>query len=134
VPVPELSPIRGVFITGSARNADIPPAIAWRTRIYPRWVTALAVSAPVLAEAPIALHSEVAQTQIPAYPPTAPGLVARAPLPGPQAEIPPPARSPGYDWEHGHWSWNGMQYLWQPGRYVDRPAAFATYMPGHWEQ
>jgi hypothetical protein len=27
-----------------------------------------------------------------------------------------------------------MQYLWQPGRYVDRPAAFALYMPGHWEQ
>ena len=57
------------------------------------WVTALAVSAPALAEAPVALHSEVAQPQIPAYPPTAPALVAPAPPPRPQTEIPPPAPS-----------------------------------------
>jgi len=30
--------------------------------------------------------------------------------------------------------WNGVQYLWQPGRYIERPAVSATYMPGHWEQ
>jgi hypothetical protein len=94
----------------------------------------LAVGTPALAGAPIALHSEVAQAQIPTCPPTAPALVAPAPPPSPQAEIPPPAPSPSYVWEPGHWSWNGMQYLWQPGRYVERPAVSATYMPGHWEQ
>ena len=50
------------------------------------------------------------------------------------AEIPPPAPSPSYVWEPGHWSWNGVQYLWQPRRYVERPAVSATYTPGHWEQ
>jgi hypothetical protein len=97
-------------------------------------LAALAVGTPALAGAPITLHSEVAQAQIPTYPPTAPALVAPAPPPSPQAEIPPPAPSPSYVWEPGHWSWNGMQYLWQPGRYVERPAVSATYMPGHWEQ
>src|SRR5437868_528939 len=74
-------------------------------------LAALAVSVPALAGAPLALHGEVAQAQIPA-----------------------PAPSPSYVWEPGHWSWNGMQYLWQPGRYVERPAVSATYTPGHWEQ
>ena len=97
-------------------------------------LAALAVSASALAGAPIALHSEAAQAQIPAYPPTAPALVAPAPPPGPEAEIPPPAPSPSYVWEPGHWSWNGVQYFWEPGRYVERPAVSATYVPGHWEQ
>lgn len=97
-------------------------------------LAALAFSAPALAGAPIVLHSEVAQAQMQAYPPTAPALVAPASPPGPEAEIPPPAPSPSYVWEPGHWSWNGVQYLWQPGRYVERPAVSATYVPGHWEQ
>ena len=96
-------------------------------------LAALAVSAPALAGAPIALNSEVAQAQIPPYPTTT-APVAPAPPPGPQTEIPPPAPSASYVWEPGHWSWNGMQYLWQPGRYVERPAVSATYTPGHWEQ
>jgi hypothetical protein len=95
---------------------------------------AAVVSATALAGAPIALHNEVAQAQIPAYPPATPALVAPAPPPSTQAEIPPPAPSPSYVWEPGHWSWNGVQYLWQPRRYVERPAVSATYTPGHWEQ
>jgi hypothetical protein len=41
-------------------------------------LVSLGVSAPALAGAPIALHSEVVQAQIPAYPPTSPALVAPA--------------------------------------------------------
>jgi hypothetical protein len=46
-------------------------------------LASLGVSAPALAGAPIALHSEVVQAQIPAYPPTSPALVAPAPPSGP---------------------------------------------------
>ncbi len=69
------------------------------------------------------------------------GAVARGPSivvptapPAPQSEIPPPAPSPTYVWEPGRWSWNGVQYLWNPGKYVERPTVSATYVPGHWEQ
>jgi WXXGXW repeat (2 copies) len=124
-----------VFITRSARNGDLPARDCVEDVMKRGFIlAALAVSASALAGAPIALHSEVAQAQIPAYPPTPPALVAPAPPPGPEAEIPPPAPSPSYVWEPGHWSWNGVQYLWQPGRYVERPAVSATYVPGHWEQ
>src|SRR5262249_30416384 len=97
----------------------------------------LAISAPALADPPIALHSditsyavaapgtpaatEVAQTQVPAYPPAPSIITAPNPPPPPQAETPPPVPSPSYVWEAGHWSWNGVQYIWQPGRYVEKP-------------
>ena len=41
---------------------------------------------------------------------------------------------PSFVWEPGHWYWNGMQYQWQPGRYIAKPTTTATYTPGHWEQ
>lgn len=101
---------------------------------------ALAVSAPALAQGPIPLHggpgqypaAEVAQAQVPAYPPAAPSATSPFPPPAAQSEFPPPAPSPSYVWEPGHWAWNGVQYVWQPGRYVERPAVSASFVPGHW--
>jgi hypothetical protein len=55
------------------------------------------------AERPIALDSEVAQAQTPPYPPTAPVLVAPAPPPGPQAEIPPPASTGAFRRGFRYW-------------------------------
>lgn len=108
-------------------------------------LVALAISGPALAEPPIALHgavppyvaaapglqppAEVAQAQLPGYPP----VIAPAPPPELRGEVPPPAPSASYIWQPGHWSWNGVQYFWQPGRYVERPAASANFVPGHWE-
>jgi hypothetical protein len=115
-------------------------------------VAALAISAPALAESPTLLHhgfatypeaapatqptTEVAQSQVPAYPPAATTTVVVAPTapPASQAETPPPAPAPNYVWEPGHWSWNGMQYIWQPGKYIERPTVSATFVSGHWEQ
>jgi hypothetical protein len=107
--------------------------------------TALAISAPALADSPISLHqgtaayptltpitppaSELAQAQIPAYP----SVALPFPPPAAQNEFPPPAPSPSYVWEPGHWSWNGVQFTWLPGRYVERPAVSASFVPGHWE-
>ena len=113
--------------------------------------TALAISAPALAESPTPLHSgfaqdagaavitqpttEVAQAQMPAYPPAAPTIViAPTAPPAPQTEIPPPAPTPSYVWEAGHWAWNGLQYIWQPGKYVEKPTVSATFVSGHWEE
>ena len=56
------------------------------------------------------------------------------PPPPPEVEVPPPAPSPTYVWEPGHWYWNGLQYHWQPGKYIVKPTEAATYKPGHWEQ
>ena len=96
-------------------------------------LTGVTIGAPALAEAPIALHptTQIAQALTPPFPP--PVTVPVAP-PNPQEEIPPPSPSPTYVWEPGHWSWNGMQYFWQPGKYLERPSAATTYVAGHWEQ
>jgi len=100
---------------------------------------ALTTGASAFAQAPISLHgsgptTEVAQAQAPLYPPAAPSIVVPTAPPAPQPENPPPAPSPTYVWEPGHWSWNGVQYFWNPGKYVERPTVSATYVPGHWER
>jgi hypothetical protein len=98
-------------------------------------MAALTTAAPALAEAPMSLHgagptTEIAQAQVPLYPPAAPSIVVPTAPPPPQAETLPPAPSPTYVWEPGHWSWNGVQYFWNPGKYVERPTVSATYVPG----
>jgi hypothetical protein len=62
--------------------------------------------------------------------------VPAAPQPPPptRAEIPPPAPSPRALWQFGHWSWNGRQFVWNPGQYVERPSPTASWIPGYWEQ
>jgi WXXGXW repeat (2 copies) len=110
-------------------------------------------SAPALAQSPIPLHRgsadypatslwtqpspEVAQAQVPAYPP-----VPVAPLPSPppagQTGVPAPAAAPSltpsYVWEAGHWAWDGYRYVWQPGRYVESAGAAASLVPGQWDR
>ena len=121
-------------------------------RVLVAGVAALAIAAPALADAPTPLHPDPGHSAAlpaadvlaqaypapPTYPPPAPppstATLAPTPPPPPQAETPPPAPSPSYVWEPGHWSWNGVQYQWQPGRYITKPTTTATYTPGHWEQ
>lgn len=62
--------------------------------------------------------------------------VALAPHPPPpeRAEIPPTAPSPQALWLVGHWSWDGVKFVWRPGRYVERPSSTANWLPGYWEE
>ena len=108
-------------------------------------IAALSTGAPALAQPPIPLHGgsvpglssagQVVQAQVPTYPPpTAVPMAAPPPPSAPQSEVSPPAELPSYVWEPGGWSWNGVQYAWEPGKYVERPAVPATLVPGHWEK
>jgi hypothetical protein len=76
-----------------------------------------AISAVVLA---LGIGSAVAQPPPP-----------NAPPPLRYEQVPPP---PGerFIWEPGHWHWNGVQYVWVNGHYVERRAHYGHYVPGHW--
>ena len=96
-------------------------------------VAMLTIGAPALADAPLSPHPlpQLAQAQTLPFPP--PVYVPTAP-PAPEPEFPPASPAPTYVWQPGHWSWNSIQYYWEPGKYVERPTASASYVPGHWEQ
>ena len=73
---------------------------------------------------------------VPAISAAAQNAFVAAPHPPPprRAEIPPPAPSPQVLWKYGHWRWNGQQYVWVPGLYVQRPSPTANWIPDYWEQ
>jgi WXXGXW repeat (2 copies) len=134
------------LVTGMAALAIGAPALAdTPTALHPDpGLAAPPAAADILAQAYPAPPS-YPPAPPPAYPfaaappaPTPPASstagLAPNPPPPPEAETPPPAPSPTFVWEHGHWYWNGVQYLWQPGRYIAKPTTTATYTPGHWEQ
>ena len=56
------------------------------------------------------------------------------PIPPPQVETVPPPPSAAVIWRPGHWHWNGVRYVWQPGRYVARPAHAVVWVNGAWVQ
>ena len=92
------------------------------------WVTALAVSAPALAEAPVALHSEVAQPQIPARPAsTAPGAVVLLLLPRRPQDGVGVRHHRSQLWEAGDRSWNARKILGRPGETLRKPARRERY-------
>jgi hypothetical protein len=96
-------------------------------------VAMLTIGAPTLADVatPLDPVTQIAQAQTLPFPPP---ITVPTPPPAPQPEFPPPPPSPTYVWQSGHWSWNGVQYFWEPGKYVERPTTSASYVPGHWEQ
>jgi hypothetical protein len=57
-------------------------------------------------------------------------VVAAAPPPPPVETI---AVAPaGQAWIHGHWSWDGLQFVWVPGHFMAVPVGFTIWEPGHW--
>ena len=53
--------------------------------------------------------------------------------PAPVVEaVPPPPAAPGYVWNPGYWSWDGVKYVWVPGRYVVAPFPHALWIGGKW--
>jgi len=63
-------------------------------------------------------------------------IVPVAPPPPPKEVIPvlPPERVEREHWQSGYWRWNGREYVWVPGRYVERPFKAAVWVPGHWDK
>lgn len=43
---------------------------------------------------------------------------ARPPEPTPRVESPSPAPSEGYSWVNGHYRWEGNEWVWVPGHWV----------------
>ena len=60
--------------------------------------------------------------------------VAQAPgaPPPDQMETPPPPPGATWLWKAGHWRLKHEQWVWEPGKYVERPAPAAVWVPGHW--
>jgi hypothetical protein len=57
------------------------------------------------------------------------GVVVGFAPPAPVVEVAPPPPAPGYVWQPGYWSWNGVQYVWVPGGYVVAPYVHAAWSP-----
>ena len=73
--------------------------------------------------------SAMAQLQAEVYVPEAP--------PPPRVEVVPVLPHERVErefWHPGHWRWNGHEYVWIAGRYVDRPRTGAVWVPGRWER
>ena len=67
-----------------------------------------------------------------APPPSQPATVVRVAPPPARYEAPPPAPSARVEWVPGRWRWDGHDYRWQEGRYVERPAGELRWIPGRW--
>jgi len=48
--------------------------------------------------------------------------------------IPPPPKGPPdqFTWDFGHWHWDGQDYIWIPGHYVERPYRSSHWVRGNW--
>ncbi|HEY1900499.1 MAG TPA: YXWGXW repeat-containing protein [Steroidobacteraceae bacterium] len=46
--------------------------------------------------------------------------------------VQPPLPAPGYLWTPGYWAWDGMDYYWVPGTWVEPPASDMLWTPGYW--
>ncbi|MBV9655329.1 MAG: YXWGXW repeat-containing protein [Acetobacteraceae bacterium] len=71
----------------------------------------------------LALTACAASYTAPAVPP----LVAE------RVPAPPPAPVP-LIWQPGHYIWDGAQYRWSPGRWVDRAGHGTLWQDGYWQR
>jgi hypothetical protein len=54
-----------------------------------------------------------------------------APPPLPEYDQ-PPIPADGDVWTPGYWSWNGYEYFWVPGTWVEPPQVGLLWTPGYW--
>jgi hypothetical protein len=61
-------------------------------------------------------------------------IVAPSPPPPPRYEVVPPPSRPAeiVQWRAGHWHWDGREYVWIAGEYIEKPRPAAVWVPGHW--
>jgi hypothetical protein len=129
-----------MFLHGTAPEFAVREAWrnAMRHGIRIAGVAALTISARALANAPLSLNDGASTIEIagPDACISAAGAVDRGPhsATGTAARNLTAAAFADYVWEPSRWSWDGVQYFWNPGKYVERPTVTATYVPGHWER
>lgn len=59
--------------------------------------------------------------------------IVNAPPPMPREYMPPKPTDQGVVvWVPGFWQWNGENYIWLRGAYVQPPIAGQNWTPGHW--
>lgn len=46
--------------------------------------------------------------------------------------VQPPLPAPGYLFVPGYWQWDGMDYYWVPGTWVEPPVDGMLWTPGYW--
>lgn len=54
------------------------------------------------------------------------------PIPPPRAEVLPPIPRERMVWQPGHWQWDGREYAWVGGRWIEHPVPGLQWAPGHW--
>ncbi|MGH7029545.1 MAG: hypothetical protein ACREE9_14500 [Stellaceae bacterium] len=144
-PPPPPLPAAAAVMPGQTLPPAPPPAVGMiapeQTPAYP-----LAAYPPTANAGPTPLtpyHSNYASPQYgsstePAMAPSSSGTMSAsmAPYapPPPRAETPPPPPSPLAMWQAGHWFWNGSQFIWTQGHYVERRSPTADWLPGSWQQ
>ena len=60
-------------------------------------------------------------------------VIAPRPPPPPRVEVIPARPGEVYVWHPGYWHWNGRDFVWIAGRYVERPHRRAQWVAEHWE-
>jgi hypothetical protein len=102
-------------------------AIPFR-RLMPAWL--------VLTMSALLLTACYSPSQSGYLPPADTAITApKAPPPAHQEEVPaaPPGPANYFVWDDGHWHWDGKDYVWIPGRYIERPYIGANWVPGRWD-
>jgi len=63
-------------------------------------------------------------------------IAPTAPPPMRVETVPPPPSEEARTmyWRPGRWMWDGTNWAWAAGQYVERPAPQANWEPGRWEQ
>jgi hypothetical protein len=72
-------------------------------------------AAPTLSQAQVSvgLSVNIAPPEIPVY-------------------VQPALPAPGYLWSPGYWAWDGSDYYWVPGTWVEPPSGGLLWTPGYW--
>jgi hypothetical protein len=108
-----------------------------RAKRIPRIFSAGAIAATALALAGSLAGCVAQPTRVVVRPApvTVAEVVVRRPPP-PLRYIPPPPPPPRraelWAWEPAHWHWDGRDYRWVKGRYIQRPVREAEWVPAEW--
>lgn len=62
----------------------------------------------------------------PTHPPVPPIRAEQVPTPPPSQAV--------LIWQPGHFDWNGVEYVWIPGEWVDRAGHGTLWQDGYWQQ
>lgn len=54
--------------------------------------------------------------------------------PPPRREVRPHRPGERFEWQEGHWRWDGRAHVWVPGLWVEAPRPRAHWVPGHWDR